>query len=336
VGFRCLASYRAASDGSLYLYAGTMGMDATIWRTASGEAGTWEVAHSFGQPGSVRWMTEHNGILYLAWTNEIIPIGEQVGQIWATDGEDFWPVMEDGFGNPKNQGVMCLASCYGWLYAGTGNPDQGYEVWKLVGPEGEAGPVIRVVAHGGPSKRNESAHTSCVFQDKLYFGSASTPSSNVLKGFKAADIIRINEDDTWEVIVGPDSLSGYDSGFGHWPNAYIWWMAEHDGWFYASTYDQISGFFNTLENMDKFLAAVMEGLLGQKREANIIEAVFNAGADLYKTQDGVNWFPVTVDGLGDVGNYGFRVMRSVGSEFYIGTTNPFDGLEVWRGNSAAE
>lgn len=64
--------------------------------------------------------------------------------------------------------------------------------------------------------------------------------------------------------------------------------------------------------------------------ANPIEFITGAGADLYKTQDGVNWYTVTLDGFGDVGNYGFRVMVSVGHGLYIGTGNPFDGLEIWR------
>ena len=38
-------------------------------------------------------------------------------------------------------------------------------------------------------------------------------------------------------------------------------------------------------------------------------------------------------GFGDVGNYGFRTMESVGDYLYVGTTNPFDGLEIWRGRA---
>ena len=105
-------------------------------------------------------------------------------------------------------------------------------------------------------------------------------------------------------------------------------MAVHDGWLYASTYDQVSPFFNVLENFDRVVKA-----LTRSREANLIERIWRAGSDLYKTQDGVTWYRVTLDGFGDVGNYGFRTMESVGADLYIGTTNPFDGLEIWRGRS---
>lgn len=328
IGFRFMKAYRAQADGTHYLYAATMGQQAKLWRTASGNPGTWELAWDSGQTGSVRWLEEHRGLLYLAFANEI-PESEQIGKVWATDGARFWPVVEDGFGDPENTGVMCLASFNGWLYAGTSNAAGGYQVWKLEGPS--EGDPIRVLANGGPSPANECAITPCVFGDKLYLGSQLNPAGNIMRGMKGADMIRIGTDDQWEVVVGPSSLSGYGSGFSHWPNTYIWSMAVHDGWLYAATYDQVSAFFNVLENLDKVIAAFLpKPQVRNMREANIFESVWNAGSDLYKSPDGVTWYPVTLTGFGDPGNYGIRTMISVGDTLYLGTTNPFDGLEVWR------
>ena len=328
VGFRHMKAYRAQSDGVNYLYAGTGGKVVEIWRTATGEPNSWERVWSSDTVSSVRSMAEHNGILYIALTDDV-PDEVQLGAIWATDGENFWPVVEDGFGNPDNIGVACLASFANWLVAGTMNPKTGYEVWKLEGPNGNAGP-IKIVSNGGPSPTNEIAGTSMVFQGKLYMGAMLNPMANIGSGFRAADLIRIDENDTWETVVGPDSISGYGPGFEHWPNTYFWSMAIHENWFYCATYDQVSPFFNALEHMDE----VTKALWRSGREANIIERLGHAGADLYKTQDGITWYPVTIDGFGDVGNYGFRVMKSVGEYLYIGTANPFDGLEIWRGTSS--
>ncbi len=325
IGFRFMKTYRAKSNGKNYLYAATMGTDATLWRTASGAPGDWEIAWSSGQVGSIRYMAEHKGILYLALANEA-PKGEQIGKIYATDGEQIWAVVEDGFGNPENKGVMCLASFNGWLYAGTMNTTEGYEVWKLSGPNGNETP-IQVVRAGGPSPTNGGAITPCVFQDRLYLGAQIYMDKNVTMGFKGADMIRIDTQDRWETVVGWNSISGYGPGFSHWPNAYLWSMTTHQGWLYAGTYDQVSPFFNILEHPDKLIKAFW----GKARVANIVEVLWNAGADLYKTQDGVTWYPVTLNGLGDVGNYGFRTLVSVGDLLYLGTTNPFDGLEVWLG-----
>lgn len=332
IGFRFMTTYRALHDGVNYLYAATMGEEAKLWRTSTGEPGSWELAWESGSVGSIRWMEIHDGILYLALANEV-PTGEQIGKIWATDGDEFWPVMEDGFGNPENTGVMFLASYNDWLYAGTYNTAAGYEIWKLEGPDDSAAPIL-VVANGGPSSANEAAITPCVFDNRLYIGSQLNPYANISRGLKGADIIRINTEDEWEIVVGPDSLTGLDSGFNNWPNTYIWSMVEHDGWFYVATYNQVSAFFNVLENLDKVIAAFLpKPGSTTMRQANFFEIIWSAGADMYKTQDGVTWYQVTSNGFGDVGNYGVRTMVSVGDELYIGTTNPFDGLEIWRAAS---
>ncbi|MCP4645278.1 MAG: hypothetical protein GY851_32850, partial [bacterium] len=148
------------------------------------------------------------------------------------------------------------------------------------------------------------------------------------------EILRIHTDDTWDTLVGPGgSLSGYDSGFGHWPNTYVWWMQEHDGWLYASTYDMVSSLTWLLENIPEVLSEVLGNL---KRDPHLLDAMFNAGSDIYKTQDGVTWYQVTDNGFGNIGNYGFRTMQSVGDTLYLGTANPFDGLEVWKSRPGSE
>jgi hypothetical protein len=331
IGFRYMKVYRAQSDGRKYLYAATFGNNATVWRTATGEPGSWEIATQFGTVGSVRMMAEHNGLLYMGLANDA-PTGERIGKIYATDGDTFWPVIEDGFGNRNNTGVMSLVSFHDWLYAGTMN-ENGYQVWKLEGPQGQEDPVL-IVDQGGPSPANESAITPIVYKDHLYLGNMINPASNIASGFKAADIIRINRDDEWETVVGPLGISGFESGFNHWPNTYIWAMTIHEGWLYAATYDQVSAFFNVLENFDQTIAAFMPKNQRTLRQANIIELTARAGADLYKTQDGLTWYPVTLTGFRDVGNYGIRTLVSTGDVLYAGTGNPFDGLEIWKGQRA--
>ena len=326
-GFRHLRQYRSQTDGRNHLYAATSGTRAVVWRTTTGDPGSWEVFWQPDEPGSIRYLEELNGLLYLSFDGEVLESDNAVGRIFVTDGAQVTPVVTDGFGNPDNLGVMCLAAFDDALYAGTKNRATGYEVWKLADPAGQATPTL-VVANGGPSPDNETAGTPCVFDGRLYIGSQLNPFSSLTRG-KAADIIRINPDDTWETVVGSDSISSYGSGFNHRPNAYVWSMAVHDGWFYAATYDQISPLFNVLENLGR----LVKGLGGQAREANVVERVGGAGSDLYKTQDGEVWYTVTLDGLGDVGNYGFRTMQSVNGWLYVGTANPFDGLEIWRGRS---
>lgn len=338
-GFRNMAVYRAQSDGINYLYASTYGKVPTIWRSATGDPGAWELLWSSGNVGSIRWLAPHNGLLYIAISNELV-LPPTPGAIWATDGDAIWPVMEDGFGKLANHSVMSLISHNDWLYAGTSNPITGYEIWKLEGPGGE-GPV-KVVDGGGGDRRNQAACMPIVFQNKLYWGTMIFPGTSL----KGCDIIRIH-DDAWQYIVGPDGLSGYDSGFTKVSNTYLWWMVEHNGWLYAGTFDADSALQAIVDNAPLFpevlkalpglperfaqYAAPVEGA-GLKRAPSLLSRWRDAGADLYKSPDGAHWYPVFTDGLGDPYNWGLRTMVSVGDDLYIGMANPFDGLEVWRGS----
>ncbi|MBN1342397.1 MAG: hypothetical protein JXQ73_06940 [Phycisphaerae bacterium] len=324
LGFRCLCAYRASSDGVLYLYAGTLGREAEVWRSSTGNPATWQRVWTSGQVGSIRDMKAHGNVLYLAVANEI-PGTPHVGAIWATDGEHFWPVVSDGFGNPDNTAVMALASFNGWLCAGTSNQATGCEVWKLLGPDGRDDPV-RVIAAGGPDPANQSAITFCAFQGELYVGTLVSPFLNAAAFEKGADLLRIDAADRWETVVGTGSSSGVRSGFGHRPNAYLWSMAVHDGWLYAGTFDHVSAMTHGLMNLDQ----IIKSYLTSRKGWTTFELLLDAGADLYKTPNGADWYPVTLAGLGDPGNYGIRTMQSVGDSLYFGTANPFDGLEVWR------
>src|SRR5690606_4051270 len=105
-----------------------------LWRSESGAPGTWERFWESGENGSIRYVADHNGIMYIALATDI-PFVKVPGEIWASDGEDVWPVVQDGFGNPENRGFQFLTSWNGWLYTGTNNPIEGYEIWKFAGPE---------------------------------------------------------------------------------------------------------------------------------------------------------------------------------------------------------
>ena len=63
--------------------------------------------------------------------------------------------------------------------------------------------------------------------------------------------------------------------------------------------------------------------------------LMHSGADLFKSPNGVDWYPVTLDGLGDPQNYGWRTMKSApDGYFYLGSANPYEGSEVYRAKSA--
>ena len=343
-GFRSMAVYRAQSDGVNYLYAGTFGTHPLLLRSATGEPDSWTVVWEApdtekARAGleSIRWMTVHNGLLYIAITKEFSP-GGGTGQILASDGDTVWPVMEDGFGNPDNLGVMSLISWNGWLYAGTANAATGFEIWRFAGPGGDGESPVKVVGNGGTDSRNQAANAPFVFQDRLYFGSMIVGGVR----FRGCDILRIDAEDNWEVIVGPDSLSGWGPGFNHDANAYIWSMEEHGGCLYAGTWDMNGTFqfvadrpflaLSTIPGIVSLLVASDIGdMLFEKRAHTPLSCLIDAGADLYRSCDGTHWEPVFTNGLGDAYNFGVRNMASIDGKLYLGISNNFDGLEIWRG-----
>lgn len=60
------------------------------------------------------------------------------------------------------------------------------------------------------------------------------------------------------------------------------------------------------------------------------------GFDLFCSDDGVNWYPYTVNGLGDPHNYGGRVLLSTEKGLFVLTANPFNGCQVWRVDDGLE
>lgn len=341
-GIRNMSQYRSQSDGVNRLYASTFGAEPTVWRTATGDPGSWELFWSATTGrGSIRWMTEHNGLLYLAIANDVTAEGDILsspGQILATDGDTIWPVMEDGFGNPDNGAIMSLISHDGWLWAGTANMITGFEIWKLEGPGGE-GPV-QVVSEGATTMSNQVAATPYVYKGDLYWGSM------IFLGmfFKGCVLIRINDDDTWDTIVGPDGLSGYGAGFDNRNNGYLWWLEEHEGWLYAGTCDFTSQRQAVFDTWVDFVAQFI-GLFGEtaehrfaevKRDPGLVGIVSQGGGDLWKSEDGVHWIPVFRNGLGDTFNWGVRIMQSVNGVLYLGLANPWDGFEIWSGTEDAQ
>jgi len=161
--------------------------------------------------------------------------------------------------------------------------------------------------------------------------------------------------------------SGWPAGFGNLFNFYCWSLQAHDGVLYLGTFDfssflrfipveMFTGYYELTPEEQEQMAACLEQLIGlleelgagedcieplqallevfQEEPLDWVEAwqVFIdwfAGGDLWKTEDGVRWEPVTLNGLGSPGNYGFRTM--VSGSLYLGTSNPFQegGCEVW-------
>jgi len=167
--------------------------------------------------------------------------------------------------------------------------------------------------------------------------------------------------------------SGWPGGFGNFLNIYCWSLKEFDDVLYLGTFD-MSSFLYVLSENEGLLDAIGEivapsTLVESVTSLQAIEKdklpesyqlllgdinTFDpetidlgeawrtlldrfAGADLWKSEDGINWEPVSLNGFDNPENYGYRTMVRSNSPFgplydslYVGTANPFGGLEMFR------
>lgn len=325
-GFRALAVYQPPDAAAPYLYAGTFGNMPALWRSATGAAGTWEKVWDAPLAGSIRALTVHQDKLWIGLDYEVVTPSPP-GALYVTDGTNVTLVDDTLFGNPENTGCYSLTSFNGWLYAGTGNRTNGYEVHKLAGPEGQMEPIA-IITGGGPARSNQATTQMVEFDDHLYVPALIYAGINTGGGFpvRGADMVRVDREDNVETIVGPESITGVGSGFDDRTNAYLWSMVVHEGKLYCGTWDATS----FIPIAKSFLPDIIRGLPGRLRGVTPFDEFTANGAELYCSEDGETWDLIFNDGLGNADNYGIRNMLSLDGALYLGFANVVDGLEVFR------
>jgi SAM-dependent methyltransferase len=267
-------------------------------------------------------------------------------------------VSAPGFGDDTNQVIFEMTAFNGHLYAGTGNPTNGYQVWKTR-PEGSVPYSWKKVITNGAYRGtlNQAVISMFAFDNALYVGSGIRRGGydrEFNTGPAPAELIRIHPDDSWDLVVGdrrstPDGLksplSHLGPGFGNPFTGYIWSMAEYDGFLYLGTYD--SAVLLSFVDVQK-LSPAQRGRLNSNQFNRTVDR--QAGFDLWSSSDGVHWNQITRDGFGNKYNYGVRTLLGTPQGLFLGAANPFGpkiaaetsggwryvpnprgGLEVWKG-----
>jgi len=370
IGFRGITVFQGRRDPepALYLttWASSKGPGPVLLRSYDGVNFTPVSRPGLGDPtvSTIRAVVPMNGKLFLAPTGTtkgkylanvpdrmvILVNDDPEAGDWELAGEPF-------FGDPTNQGIFDMAAFQGHLYAATTNSATGFQIWKT---RAEGKPPYRwrqVMTQGGyRGRENQGVGHLCVYQDCLYV------STGILGGHDrehnigpaSPELFRIYPDDTWDLVVGeprltPEGLkaplSGLGPGFNSPTVGYFWRMCEHRGWLYLGTYDYTIW-------MPYVRPDTIPEKLRQRIERvgvdNIVRA--QAGFDLWRSRDGVQWVPVSRNGFGNPCNYGVRTMASSPYGLFVGVANPFGptmatrrltgwryephagGCEVWLGS----
>jgi hypothetical protein len=219
---------------------------------------------------------------------------------------------------PDDLTLFEMATYNGALYVGGGGqPLQDappFSVWKTTASGALPYAFTNVIPPGAfhPTNPSYAAVSMFVFGGRLYVGTER-------------ELLRVNPDDTWEVVVGaprttPDGplapLSGLGDGFGNPFNVHVWRMAEHHGTMYVGTDDLATEFHR---------APGASVLLGS-----------DMGFDLVSTGDGWHFTRITRTGFSEPGrdnalNHGVRNFASTPAGLFVGGANHFFGLNVWLG-----
>ncbi len=369
-GFRNMAVFQGKSDSRPAIYTipscNSRGIGPVLLRCTDGRH--FEVASEqglgLGNPNvlSYRGAVPFKGRLF------ITPAGSR-GQVNASyrtmvycsddPARGNWQISNpDGFGDPNNHGIFEMAATAHFLYAATINIRYGLQLWKT---DGEGPPPHRwtlALDHGADrGQLNQSLASLAAHGDVMYLGTGIQHGgydrfNNV--GPAAAEVLRIYPDDTWDLVVGQARMtrqgfkvptSGYGPGFDNPACGYMWRMRSHDGSIYVGTHE--SSAFAPFIDMSQF-SEFQQRLLDEVTLERYLATL--GGCELWRSNDGDHWVPVTRNGFGNVFNWGIRSLLSTPKGLFVGTSNPFGpkiavrgpfgwryednplgGLEIWHG-----
>jgi hypothetical protein len=373
IGYRSMVVFQGKSDSgpALYISAWAPGRapGGLLLRTYDGR--DFEAVSDYGildtPISTTRCLTAFKDRLFFAPTARRGTEGGQQNTaglplVFASDdpaGRQWTPVSEPGFGEAGNLGIFTLHVLGERLYAGTLNLE-GFQLWAS---DCEGPPPYRwtkIVDRGaGRGPLNQAVASMTAFKGALYVGTGIQGGGNDRVneiGPAAAELIRVNADDSWDVIIGEQQdqdgrdrevLGGLRAGFGNFFNGYFWNLGVHDGWLYCGTYDwSINLRWATMESTPAKVRHLVEMIGTEGIIAN------EGGADLWRSYDGENWLPVTRKGFDNPYNWGVRNIVSSPLGLFIGTANVFGprvavpdgdgwayqdnprgGLEVWLGRT---
>ena len=346
IAIRDFAAYTEA-DGTQALYAFTVNSgimwdqtqippprilrttDGIHWAPLPQDPGTFLGELSFTTDRtSFRSGVQYNGMMF-AICGPVEGEGTLIASADPEAGDNAWFVAA-----PSTMQFYDMAVFNGWLYlGGFDSAGTGYQIYKTNAQGPPPYQLITVVPQAGYLTNpfpSSSVVSMYVHRNRLYVGTATF-----------TEVLRINTDDTWDLVVGiprqvPTSsggtqwkypLSNLGAGFGLTLNDHAWQIDDQYGFLYIGTYNASTP--SRLATDGSLLLPYM-------------------GAQLYAT--GSDWYfhPITTNGFastspisstayenpidphGGIFDYGFRTMSSTPYGFFVGTANDYFGLAVFR------
>lgn len=199
----------AVFSDTLYASANPLEIDElegpVIWRSNSGDAGSWARVDNAGFDGdvsdaSVLDFTVYDGHFYAAMGNWV-----SGGQVWRTaDGLSWAQVNADGFGTTDNKIVSSLAEYNNSLFAAIHN-ESGAQIWRCQACDGSD--WTQVISAGFGDANNRNIYGLAVFGSALF----------------AVTDNRVTGTEVWRTFNGVDWSQVNTDGFGDADNFGSYW-----------------------------------------------------------------------------------------------------------------
>ncbi|MCB0230172.1 MAG: hypothetical protein KDH90_13790 [Anaerolineae bacterium] len=191
----------------------------------------------------------------------------------------------------------------------------GYKVFRTDNSGSAPYTYTQIINNGGYlDMPNNEILSMQEFGGRLYAGGNGV----VFRG-TPAELIRINPDDTWDIVVGDPRetptgwkypLSGFSAGFGNDFNGHMWRLETYEDNLFVGTFDS-----STVYKDDPTIEPIVRDLMG---------------FDLWRMPDATEFYSVTTQGFGDKFNFGVRSMEATPYGLFVGAANYYYGLQIWQ------
>ena len=329
VGYRSMCVFQGASDPEPALYVSSMSRaGGVLLRSRNGGIFEQVGEAGFGNPDaySLAGLTAFGGRLFAVpagtvSNDSVDPILPPEAKIYVSAdpaAEGWREASETAFGDPRNVGITALGVAHSHLYAGTINPERGFQLWRTEAA-GEPPYNWELVASDGAGAFNHNLIATAMteFNGALYVGSGITGFGyDVVDdvGPASAELMRVHPDGSWDLIAGrmrftedglkvPLSLLG--PGLGDLYNSAVGALAVHDGALYLGTHQ-----WEAVRGLD----TDAEQLVG--------------GYQLWASDNGEDWQVVVDDGGGNPAALGVTALASTPIGLFAGTHNQSEFLRL--------
>ena len=295
--------------------------DGRHWRATPARNVVVRVPYGVFRPMGFRSLAVWRGRMYATATPGLTGDGGifEVTRPWSPRRVRFRQI------TPSSITVFEFERFNGALYAGTGDRQRGYGVYRITRKRSRYRIQPIVTDGAGRGQTVTSVVSMHVFNGRLYVGSSGwyNQESNPV-----SEIIRIDRAGAWQLVTGTPRrvrgqligpISGLGDGFNDVFTAHFWRMANYRGELVVGTNDWSYLTVIAYPTLAPWAIPLIEFVLRDEM-----------GFDLWASCDGVNWRAITRNAFGrNRYDFGARNLVPTDGELFVGSANHAQGAKVW-------